>query len=373
MSHEKYIKLAIELAKKGEGFVEPNPLVGAVIVKNDRVIGQGYHQYFGGAHAEINAINSARPEALKGSTMYVTLEPCSHFGKTPPCAQALLQIGFREIVVANIDPNPKVKGKGINILRKKGIKVITGILSEEAKSINKPFFKLQQTGLPYVVAKWAMTMDGKMATATGDSKWITSETSRNLAKDIRAGMNGVMVGIGTILKDNPFLLPSDIKRIKHPFGEFPEMVRPYARIILDSHARLPLNSNLIKTLAQSPVYIFTGTDAPKKKIEALQRKGVKVFSVPQKNGHLSLMAVLKTLAKNNIGKLMIEGGAETLGAAFDAKAVDEVYAFIAPKIIGGRDSRTISGKGVQAVAHALHLKNLRVQYLNPDILIHGYI
>ena len=209
MADEKYMRLALDLAQKGEGSVEPNPLVGAIIVRNNKIIGKGYHQHFGGPHAEINAINSVKNSGqLKDATLYITLEPCIHFGKTPPCVPAIVQVGIKKVVIASRDPNPLVNGKGIRLLKQHGISVTEGIMGDQAKNINRPFFKLHQKGLPYVVAKWAMSLDGKLATKTGDSKWITSEKSRNYARGIRAKMNGVMVGIGTVLNDNPRLLPN---------------------------------------------------------------------------------------------------------------------------------------------------------------------
>jgi diaminohydroxyphosphoribosylaminopyrimidine deaminase/5-amino-6-(5-phosphoribosylamino)uracil reductase len=413
MNDERYMRLALNLALKGEGFVEPNPLVGAVIVRNNKIIGKGYHQYFGGPHAEINAINSVKnPEQLKGATLYLTLEPCVHFGKTPPCAPAIVQSGIKKVVIATRDPNrlanlptvalakvttaPRLRragGKGIRFLKQHGITVTEGILAEQAKNINKPFFKLHKKGLPYVVAKWAMSLDGKLATGTparpfgrsggSDSnyvlrsaphstRWITSEKSRNYARGIRAKMNGVMVGIGTVLKDNPTLLPQI--NTSHRLHRLNSMlpINP-VRIILDSRARIPVNSNLIKTINKGNVYLMVSSLAPAKNVRLLEQKGVLVFRVPSRKGRLDFMAVLKTLAKNGVNKIMIEGGGEVLGSAFDHKAVDEVYAFIAPKIIGGRDAKKpVEGNGINKVKDALQLKDVSIKYLNPDILIHGY-
>jgi diaminohydroxyphosphoribosylaminopyrimidine deaminase / 5-amino-6-(5-phosphoribosylamino)uracil reductase len=370
MADEKYMRLALDLARKGEGFVEPNPLVGAVIVRHNKIIGRGYHQHFGGPHAEINAINSVKNyEHLKGATLYLTLEPCTYFGKTPPCVPAIIQVGIKKMVIASRDPNPLVNGKGIRLLKQHGISVTEGIMGDEAKNINKPFFKLHRKGLPYVVAKWAMSLDGKLATKTGDSKWITSEKSRLYARGIRAKMNGVMVGIGTVLKDNPTLLPQIntnnviLSKAKNP-----------ARIILDSQARLPLTSNLVRTLDKGAVYLMVSSSAPAKNVRLLEQKGVRVFRVPAHNGQLNFMAILKTLAKNGVNKLMIEGGGEVLGTAFDYKTVDEVYAFIAPKIVGGRNARRpAEGNGINKIRDALQIKDMTAKYLKPDILIHGYI
>jgi diaminohydroxyphosphoribosylaminopyrimidine deaminase/5-amino-6-(5-phosphoribosylamino)uracil reductase len=369
MADEKYMRLALDLAQKGEGSVEPNPLVGAIIVRNNKIIGKGYHQHFGGPHAEINAINSVKNSGqLKDATLYITLEPCIHFGKTPPCVPAIVQVGIKKVVIASRDPNPLVNGKGIRLLKQHGISVTEGIMGDQAKNINRPFFKLHQKGLPYVVAKWAMSLDGKLATKTGDSKWITSEKSRNYARGIRAKMNGVMVGIGTVLNDNPRLLPNTKPQIntdKHRKNPI--------RIILDSRARLSLTSNLVRTLNKGDVYLMVSSSAPAKNVRLLEHKGVRVLRLPSRKGQLDFMAILKILAKNGINKIMIEGGGEVLGSAFDEKVVDEVYAFIALKIIGGRTSKTpVEGNGIQKLNDALNLKNLSVKYLKPDILIHGY-
>jgi diaminohydroxyphosphoribosylaminopyrimidine deaminase/5-amino-6-(5-phosphoribosylamino)uracil reductase len=365
MNHERYMRWALGLALKGEGFVEPNPLAGAVIVKNNRIIGKGFHQYFGGPHAEINAINSVKtPKQLKGATFYLTLEPCVHFGKTPPCAPAIVQTGIKKVVISTTDPNPLVKGKGMRFLNRHGVKVVQGILQEEVKNINRAFFKLHQKRLPYVVAKWAMTLDGKIATPKGESKWITSQKSRDYARRLRSKMRGIMVGINTVEKDNPTLLPQDPKfQIPNP-----------ARIILDSNARLPLNSNIIKTLLQGTVYLMVSSSAPKNKIRGLEQKGCQVFVVPKRGKYLNLVGILRILAEEGINKIMIEGGGEVLGSAFDNTLVDEVYVFIAPKIIGAEESKTpVEGKGIEKIIRALQLKNIEVKYLNPDVLVHGYL
>jgi len=360
--------MALDLAIKGEWYVAPNPQVGAVVVKNNRIIGRGYHQYFGGPHAEINAINVVhtdgrrwRPERvrnlLKGATLYLTLEPCSHFGKTPPCAEAIVSSGIKQVVIATRDPNPLVRGKGVRLLKQHGINVIEGVLAKEARAINKPFFKAQEKGLPYVIAKWAMSQDAKMAYPKGKGRWITSKGSRDYAKNIRGQCQGVMVGINTVLKDNPRLL-ARVGYLMNP-----------ARIILDSKARLPLDSKLIKTIDQGPVWVMASASAPKSRIAGLEKKAVRVFRVPGRNGKLDFMSALRTLTRNGINKLMIEGGAEVLASAFYYKVVDEVYCFVAPKVIGG--DKTISAKrffrGAEEVQHCIPMKKLK-----SDILIHVY-
>ncbi len=383
MVDKRYMRLALKLALKGEGRVEPNPMVGAVIVRNNKIIGQGYHQYFGGPHAEINAINSVhtdgrrwRPERvknlLKGATLYLTLEPCSHFGKTPPCAEAIVSSGIKRVVIASRDPNPLVRGRGVRLLKQHGINVIEAVLAKEARAINKPFFwrhkgamalrrqKHNKKGLPYVVAKWSMSKDGKLVTRPGQGRWITTKYSRDYAKEIRGQCQGVMVGIGTVLADNPILLPQ-INTDKHR--------KKPIRIVLDSNARLPLNSNLIRTIDKGDVYLMVSSSAPQKKVRLLEKKGVRVFRVPGRKRKLDFMAVLRTLAKNGVNKLMIEGGAEVLASAFHYKVVDEVYCFIAPKVIGGNNTLSAKRffKNAEAVQHCIPIKDIK-----SDILIHVY-
>ncbi|MDI6732995.1 MAG: bifunctional diaminohydroxyphosphoribosylaminopyrimidine deaminase/5-amino-6-(5-phosphoribosylamino)uracil reductase RibD [Planctomycetota bacterium] len=374
MNDEKYLRMTLALARYGEGKVEPNPLVGAVIVKNNRVIGRGYHHYFGGPHAEIVAINKASAGLLSGATLYVTLEPCVHFGKTPPCAPAIVQSCIKRVVIASRDPNPIVQGKGIRFLRQHGVSVTETKhkdILKEALRINRPFFKVHEKGIPYVIAKWAMSLDGRIATSSGDSKWISSKQSRNIAHKLRAKVQGVMVGINTILQDNPFLLAParpDARSGGDDKGNNP------IRIILDSFARLPLNSNIIKTLLLGRVYAFVSSYAPKSKTKQLSQKGARLFLAPYKEGKLDLISVLKILAKNGINKIMIEGGEEVLGSAFDNRVVDEIYCFISPKIIGGCGARSpVGGKGIGEIKNILNLKDVTVKYLKPDVLIRGYL
>jgi diaminohydroxyphosphoribosylaminopyrimidine deaminase/5-amino-6-(5-phosphoribosylamino)uracil reductase len=360
MTHQDYMRLALELAKKGAGRVEPNPLVGAVIVRNNRIIGQGYHGYFGGPHAEINAINSVKnPEHIKGSTLYLTLEPCSHFGKMPPCADAIVYSDIKQVVIAVRDPNPLVSGRGVRLLKRNRINVIEGVLEKEARAINKPFFKAHEKGVPYVIAKWAMSMDARMSMPKARGRWITSEKARIYAKSLRARCQAVLVGIGTALKDDPGLLAS-VKNKNNPI-----------RVVLDSKARLPLNSKLIKTLLQGPVWVMASVSAPQSRIAGLEKKGARVFRMPARQGRLDFRAVLRTLAQNGINKLMIEGGPEALKSAFDARSVDEVYCFIAPKLFGKRHA--LSADGFIGRAGRLLPEAITVKYLHPDTLVRGFI
>ncbi|MEW6027248.1 MAG: bifunctional diaminohydroxyphosphoribosylaminopyrimidine deaminase/5-amino-6-(5-phosphoribosylamino)uracil reductase RibD [Planctomycetota bacterium] len=363
------MSLAIKLALKGEGKVAPNPLVGAVIVRKNKIIGRGYHQYFGGPHSEINAINSVKnPEHLKGATLYLTLEPCSHFGKTPPCADAIAYSGISKVVIASRDPNPLVRGRGVRLLKQHGINVIGGVLAKEARAINKPFFKAHQKGIPYVIAKWAMSMDAKMAYPNGKPKWITSKESRDYAKVIRGRCQAVMVGIETALEDNPFLLPQ-MNSAETAIANADKRRKPI-RIILDSKARLPSNSNLIRTIGKGDVYLMVSASAPRKRIVALEKKGVRVFRVAGRLGKLDFMAAMRTLAKSGIQKIMIEGGADVLKSAFDNKVVDEVYCFVAPKVIGCEN--TLSAIGFLKKAGPFE-QGATVKDMGSDILLHGYV
>ncbi|MBI4712903.1 MAG: bifunctional diaminohydroxyphosphoribosylaminopyrimidine deaminase/5-amino-6-(5-phosphoribosylamino)uracil reductase RibD [Planctomycetes bacterium] len=360
LNDKEYMFLALDLARRGEGYVEPNPLVGAVIVKNNRIIGQGWHKYFGGPHAEINAINSVRDhQQLKGATMYLTLEPCTHFGKTPPCTPAVIQSDIKRVVIAIRDPNPLVRGKGIKLIRKSGIKVIEGVLAEEAKDINKPFFKLQQKGLPYVIAKWAMTADGKIATVTGDSKWISSPESRAFAHQLRSKVNGIMVGIHTVLKDDPMLVTWKGRQLN--------------RIIIDSKGRIPLGSNIVRTAKSIPTYIATSKSAYWTKMEHLLKKGCIIVKTAGRH-QVNIKELMKQLAAFGINKILAEGGGEIHSSLLTNNLVDEVYIFIAPKVIGGRDTRTpVEGRGIIKMSDALQIKDTTVSLIGGDVLLHGIL
>jgi diaminohydroxyphosphoribosylaminopyrimidine deaminase/5-amino-6-(5-phosphoribosylamino)uracil reductase len=377
MISNKYIRLAVEIAKRGEGKVEPNPLVGAVIVKDGKIIGKGYHQYFGGPHAEINAINSVRNHAdLKGATLYINLEPCAHFGKTPPCAPAVIQSGIKKVVIAKQDPNPLVSGKGIQMLRDAGITVelLKGTIAKEAEQMNATFFKLQKTGLPYVIAKWAMTADGKLATVTGDSKWISSEQSRELVQEIRSKVSGILVGINTVLKDNPMLIPHPVRDRSSRMTAISNGARPLpSRIIIDSFARIPLNSQIVKTANHITTYIAVSKSAPAKKLQVLTEKGCIIIKTKSKNT-VDLKDLFRQLAAFGINKILVEGGGEILGSIFAGNLADEVYIFIAPKITGGRDAKTpVEGPGIKLMRNAINLRDMTVKQIGPDVLLHGKV
>lgn len=359
--NEKYMKLALELAKKGEGRVNPNPLVGAVIVKDNKIIGEGYHEYYGGPHAEINAFSSVK-ENVEGSTMYVTLEPCCHYGKTPPCVNAIIKNNIKKVIVGMLDPNPRVAGKGVEILREHGIEVITGVLEEECKSLNEIFIKYIGTKLPFVIMKYAMTLDGKIAAFTGDSKWITGEAAREEVHKLRNNVSGIMVGIGTVLQDNPSLTC----RIQG--GMSPK------RIIVDSNLRIPLNSNVLNIKDETSTIIATTKKASEDKIQLLEDKGAEVLIVEDMDGRVNLQALMKRLGEMGIDSILLEGGSTLNYSAIEQGIVDKVQAYIASKIIGGESAKTpIGGKGKPLMSESIILQNVTFKTFDEDILIEGYV
>jgi diaminohydroxyphosphoribosylaminopyrimidine deaminase/5-amino-6-(5-phosphoribosylamino)uracil reductase len=350
---------ALDLAEKGRGYVEPNPLVGAVVVQNDRVVGEGWHERFGQAHAEVNALAQAG-ESARGGTLYVTLEPCCHQGKTPPCTDAILQAGIQRVVAAMTDPFPQVAGQGAARLRQAGVTVEIGLKEKEARRLNAPYLKLLQTGRPYVHAKWAMTLDGKIATRTGDSRWITGEAARRRVHELRGRMDAIIVGISTVLADDPRLTAR------------PPGPRTAVRIVLDSHGRLPANSHLVKTARDIPVLvIMTGDDASR--AHELQSVGCATLALPTRGGRPDIGALLDELGRRRMTNVLVEGGAEVLGSFFDARAVDEVHVFIAPRIAGGMAKTAVAGQGVEKIADALSFAEWTVKEIGGDLLLHGIV
>lgn len=357
----KYMAKALELAKKGIGNTSPNPLVGAVIVKDHRIIGEGYHQVYGGPHAEVNAFRNAK-EDVEGATMYVTLEPCSHYGKTPPCANAIVEKKIAKVVIGMKDPNPLVAGNGIRILEENGIEVVCGVLEEECKRINEIFIKYITTKTPFVIMKTAMTLDGKIAAYTGDSKWITGEDSRKYVHEIRNNLTGIMVGVGTVLKDNP-MLTTRIDGGKNPI-----------RIIVDSKCRTPLDAKVLDIDDNSRCIIATTENADSEKIEQLKDKGAIVITTPAKNGRVDLGYLMKQLGEMKIDGILLEGGSELNYSALEEGIVDKILCFIAPKIIGGNNAKTpVGGQGKALVRDAVKLSNININSFKDDVLIEGYI
>ncbi|HXG10124.1 MAG TPA: bifunctional diaminohydroxyphosphoribosylaminopyrimidine deaminase/5-amino-6-(5-phosphoribosylamino)uracil reductase RibD [Gemmataceae bacterium] len=357
---EQWMKRALELAERGRGHVEPNPLVGAVVVRGDQVVGEGWHRRYGEAHAEVNAL-AAAGEAARGATLYVTLEPCCHHGKTPPCTDAVIRAGIRRVVAALADPFPQVAGRGAELLRAAGIEVEFGPGEAEARRLNAPYLKLLATGQPYVHAKWAMTLDGKIATRTGDSKWISSEAARRRVHELRGRMDAIIVGIGTVLADDPLLTAR------------PPGPRTPVRIVLDSRGRLPADSQLARTARQTPTLVVTAEGASASHVEALQALGCEVIGLPVLDERPAVAAVLGELGRRRMTNVLVEGGSAVLGSFLDAGAIDEVHVFIAPRLAGGAGARTpIGGRGVDRIADALALGGWHVEQLAGDVLLHGW-
>ncbi len=358
---KKYMKRAIELAILGTGCTNPNPLVGAVIVKNDKIISEGHHELCGSHHAEINALNNATEDVI-GATMYVTLEPCSHHGKTPPCADAIVKSGMAKVVIGMMDPNPLVAGKGIKILKSNGIEVITGVMEKEVRKINEIFIKYITTKMPFCIMKTAMTLDGKIASKTGDSKWITNEKSRAYVHELRNRLSAIMVGVGTVLKDDP-MLTTRLNKINS--------LDPI-RIIVDSNARTPIDAKVFNNNSKADTIIACTENADKSKIEVFKKMGAKVIITQEINGRVDLIYLMKTLGEMKIDSVLLEGGGELNYSALESGIVDKVLIFIAPKIIGGSSCKTpIGGIGKDFMKEALRLKNISVKKFDDDIMIEG--
>ncbi len=353
-ANEKYMRLALDLAKKGTGYVSPNPLVGCVIVKNGKIIGKGYHQKAGTEHAEIHALKAAGKRA-KGATMYITLEPCSHFGKTPPCTDAIINSKVRNVVIAMRDVNPKVNG--IKILKSVGIKIKQGILEKEGKRLNEFFIKHMSTKMPFVILKLAMTLDGKIATPTGDSKYITSIESRKAVHALRHSCDAVMVGINTVLNDDP-LLDTRLINKKNPL-----------KVIVDSKLRIPNNALVFKD--PKKVIIATTKAANKKKMAQFQKKGSIILTIGSKKGLVDLKKLMQELGKRDICSILLEGGSQLAGSALKEKIIDKVIVSYAPKLIG-EGIGPIRGFFIPKIKDALTLKDVQIRTIGDELLVEGY-
>jgi len=355
----KYMQRALELAKKGKKDVELNPMVGAVIVKNNKVIAEGYHEKFGEAHAERNALSRTN-ESLENATMYVTLEPCSHYGKTPPCADLIIDNKLKRVVVASLDPNPLVAGKGIKRLKEAGVDVTVGILDEKNQELNKVFFKYIKHKIPFITLKTAMSLDGKIATVTGESKWISNEQSRQITHRLRSEHKAIMVGINTVLKDNPLLNCRLHEAVKQPI-----------RVVIDTSLKIPLSSQIIQTAKTYETIIITSKKADVEKIHALKEHHVEVFEVPLKDQQVDLYQAMKLLGERGINSLLLEGGSALNFSALKQGLVDEAIIFIAPRLIGGELAKTpVAGEGFLTLQDSLNLELLDVKEVNQDIMLH---
>ncbi|HLB05824.1 MAG TPA: bifunctional diaminohydroxyphosphoribosylaminopyrimidine deaminase/5-amino-6-(5-phosphoribosylamino)uracil reductase RibD [Thermodesulfobacteriota bacterium] len=355
---EIYMRMALSLAKKGIGGASPNPMVGAVVVKNGKIVGKGYHKRYGEAHAEVNALNDAGPKA-KGATLYLNLEPCCHFGKTPPCTDSVIKARIKRVVAGMTDPNPKVSGKGFDILKKAGIEVSAGILEEECRSLNEGFIKRIKTGRPFVILKIAASLDGKTATRNKESKWITSEASRRSVHRLRGRVDAIMTGIGTVVADDPLLTPR-VGRIK----------KAPLRVVVDSLLKVPDSA---KVVDRGTLFVATER-APDNKVRLLESSGAKVIRFPSKDGKVDLTALMSFLGMKGINTVMVESGPELSASLLMAGLVDKVLFFYAPKIIGGTEAPgMVGGDGIERLSDAINLRDIRIKRFGEDIMIEGYV
>lgn len=359
MNHNDFMKKALSLAEKGMGFVSPNPMVGAVIVRNGLIIGSGWHRKYGELHAERNAFADcdSRNIDCSGADMYVTLEPCCHYGKTPPCTEAIIEHGIKRVFIGSSDPNPLVAGKGAKILREHGIEVTEGILKEECDALNSIFFHYITTGLPYVTMKYAMTIDGKIACCTGDSKWITGEEARHDVQKQRLRHSAIMVGVGTVLADDP-MLTCRLENGRNP-----------VRIICDSSLRTPLESNIVRTAKNIPTIIAT-VSSDEKRIREYEESGCRIIKTAPENGKVNLRELMSVLGKEKIDSILLEGGAEMNWSALSSGIVTDVLTYISPKIFGGGNAASpVAGTGIPHPDGAFMLENSKVIRIGEDILI----
>lgn len=358
---EPWMRHALALAARGRGFVEPNPMVGAVVLNSaGELVGDGWHKKFGGPHAEVFALEIAGEKA-RGGTLLVTLEPCCHHGKTPPCTDAVLRAGVKRVVVAMSDPFPKVAGGGLKILRDAGLEVHVGLCEAEAHKLNAPYLKLLRTGRPWVHLKWAMTLDGKIATHTGDSKWISGEESRRRVHELRGRVDAVIVGRGTVVADDPLLTA-------RPAGP-----RVAARVVVSASGDLPERCQLRATARDVPVLVYTAM-GNEGQLAGWGADGAEVIALPASDNALSLDAVLADMGKRRFTNVLVEGGAGLLGSLLDAKAADEFHVFIAPKIVGGDSALSpVAGRGVKLMAEALELAECVAEASGRDVYVHGLV
>ncbi len=356
-----HMQRALELAAQGRGYVEPNPMVGCVIVRGAEIIGEGWHRRFGGPHAEVEALTIAGRRAA-GATMYVTLEPCSHHGKTPPCTRAVIEAAVGRVVVAQPDPFPEVAGRGIAELEAAGIEVEVGVLQAEAGRLNAPYLKLLKTGRPWVIAKWAMTLDGKTATRTGSSRWISCPESRKIVHALRGRVDAIMVGRETARRDDPLLTAR------------PPGPRTALRVVVDTRASLSGEHQLVRTAREVPVLVAVGPEASLAERKRLEQAGCEAFVCGGATHAARLDELLEELGRRGMTNVLIEGGGRLLGSLLDAGHVDEVHVFIAAKLIGGTSAPSpIGGEGVAEISLALALEGPEVQELGSDVYIHGRV
>ena len=362
MDHEHFMRMALNLAKKGQGYTSPNPMVGAVIVKNGEVVGRGYHRAAGHAHAEVAAIEDAGIKA-RGATLYVNLEPCNHTGRTPPCTLKILQAGIRRVIMAIADPHTKAGG-GAAFLRQKGIEVLSGVCEKQAAGLNEAFVKYVSTGCPFVIVKCAATLDGRIASRTGDSRWVTGEKARRFVHRLRHAVDAILVGIGTVRADNPRLTT----RLEDRKGVDP------VRIVLDTNLSISPDAGILALDSDADTILIAGKKAAKAKRKQLLRDGVRIIEQPLKKGRIDLSSLMVRLGSEGITSLLIEGGSTVLASALKSGIVDKVFFFYAPKILGGDDGVPICrGSGPALMKDSIQLRHIRVQRFGEDVMIQGYI
>lgn len=364
MPPQHYMECALSLARLAMGYTSPNPAVGAVVIKDEVVVGMGYTQPTGSEHAEVMALRQAGDKA-QGATLYVTLEPCAHHGHTPPCTQAIIAAGISEVYIALLDPNPLVSGRGVSRLNETGIKTHIGTCQQAAYEINEAYIKHVTTGLPFVMAKFAMSLDGKIATKTGDSKWITREEARKYAHALRHTVDAIMVGVNTIVADNPHLTARGCGG-KGGIGKDQPI-----RLIVDSKGRVPLNAHIFEPPGKVLLAVVAPFDSAKK--EKFAQVGAEVVELPARESDVDIVELLKLLGKREIVTVLVEGGGKVLGSLFDRHLVDKVLAFISPIIIGGSGATSVAGNGVDNIANALRLSRVDIKSFGDDILISGYM
>ncbi len=363
MDDAYFMKTALELAKQGVGYTSPNPMVGAVVVKDGRIVGKGYHSGPGRAHAEVNAIVDAGTEAT-AATLYVTLEPCNHEGRTPPCTEKILAAGVRRVVIAMKDPNPDVEGGGLEYLREKGIQIRAGVCEDQAKRLNEAYLKYVRTKRPFVIIKCAATLDGMIATKTGDSQWVSGEESRAFVHELRHASDAIMVGVNTIKRDNPSLTA----RLKGKKGADPK------RIILDTNLSIPERAKVLQLDSDSDTFIVTGQSVPVQKKAAIAKDGIQFIQAPTRKGLIDLEYLMGILGKSAVTSLLVEGGGRVIGSSLRAGIADKIIFFYAPKILGGDDGIPIcSGPGAELMRESIPVKNITVRRFGDDIMVEGYI
>jgi len=363
MNDQEFMRIALELAAQGTGWTSPNPMVGAVVVKDNDIVGRGWHQKAGGPHAEVHAIDDAGTQA-QGATVYVTLEPCHHQGRTPPCTEKILSAGIRRVVMAMRDPNPDVRGGGADYLARKGLSVTSGVCEDEARRLNESFIKYVTTKHPFVTLKCAATLDGRIATRTGDAKWVTGEMSRKFVHELRHANDAILVGVNTVKVDDPLLTTRrGDETSKNPI-----------RIVLDAHLSIPENSKLLRNPSGSDTLIITGNSSTSPRRDAILNAGAKIVELDAKDGRIDLSALMPRLGSMGITSLLVEGGATVAAAALQAKVVDKIYFFYAPKILGSDDGVPIcKGPGPALMKESIPVKNIRVHRFDDDVMIEGYI